>query len=139
MVTNPSILPYKQVCSKCKLGDIYQQPFKRLYFCNLYKVDTTCTFDIIITTTFEVVDGPPCISHVKIPWLFPLFKLQEKDFMAKYFSERVSMIELLGDLKVFGTFHLSPIGELVGYNEKFQPQEVVVEVVKEVVGDSSCA
>ncbi len=78
--------------------------------------------------------------HHAIPMskLFPLFKLQEKDFMAKYFSERMSMIELLGDLKVFDTFHLSPIGELVGYNEKFQPQEVVVEVVKEVVGDSSC-
>ncbi len=40
--------------------------------------------------------------------------------------------------KVFGTFHLSPIGELVGYNEKFQPQEVVIEVVRKVVGDSSC-
>jgi hypothetical protein len=86
----------------------------------------------------EVVDESPCISNVKTPWLFPLFKLQEKDFMAKYSSERVSMIELLEHLKVFGTFHLSPIGELVGYNEKFQPQEVVVEVVKEVVGDSSC-
>ncbi len=59
--------------------------------------------------------------------------------MAKYFIEKVSMIELLGDLKVFGTFHLSPIGELVGYNERFQPQEVVVEVIREVVGDSSCA
>jgi hypothetical protein len=35
------------------------------------------------------------------------------------------MIKLLGDLKVFGTFHLSPIGELVRYNEKFQPQEVL--------------
>jgi len=46
----------------------------------------------------------------------------------------MSMIEHLGDLKVFGTFHLNPIGELVGYNEKFQPQEVV-----EVVKDSSCA
>jgi hypothetical protein len=41
--------------------------------------------------------------------------------MAKYFNEKVSMIELFGNLKVFGTFHLSPIGELVGYNEKFQP------------------
>jgi hypothetical protein len=58
--------------------------------------------------------------------------------MAKYSSEKMFMIELLGDLKVFGTFHLSPIGELVGYNEKFQPQEVV-EVVREVVGDFSCA
>jgi hypothetical protein len=75
--------------------------------------------------------------HHAIPMskLFPLFKLQEKDFMAKYFSERMSMIEFLGDLKVFDTFHLSPIGKLVGYNEKFQPQEVVVEVV----GNSSCA
>jgi hypothetical protein len=48
------------------------------------------------------------------------------------------MIELFGNLKVFGTFHLSPIGELVGYNEKFQLQKFVVEVVREV-GDSSCA
>ncbi len=59
--------------------------------------------------------------------------------MAKYSSERVSMIKQLGDFKVFGTFHLSPIGELVGYNQKLQPQEVVIEVVREVVGNSSCA
>jgi len=32
---------------------------------------------------------------------------------------------------------LSPIGELVGYNEKFQVQKFVVKLVKEV-GDSSC-
>jgi hypothetical protein len=49
------------------------------------------------------------------------------------------MIKLLGDLKGFGTFHLSPIGELVRNNEKFQSQEVVVEVVRKVVGDSSYA
>jgi hypothetical protein len=85
----------------------------------LCKVAPTCIFDIHINTTIEVVDHPPCISHVKTPWLFPLFKLQEKDFMAKYSNERVFMIKLLGDLKVFGAFHLSPIGELVGYNEKF--------------------
>jgi hypothetical protein len=48
------------------------------------------------------------------------------------------MIELLNNLKVFGAFHLNPIGEFVIYNEKFQPQEVVVEVVRKV-GDSSCA
>ncbi len=122
MIINPSVLPYKRVCSKCKLGDIYQQPSNELYFCNLWKVAATCNFDIHINTTIEVVGSPLCISHVKTPWLFPLFKLQEKDFMAKYSSERVSMIELFGYLKFFGIFHLSPIGELVGYNEKFQPQ-----------------
>jgi hypothetical protein len=58
--------------------------------------------------------------------------------MAKYSNERVFMIKLLGYLKVFGIFHLSPIGELVGYNEKFQPREVVIEVVRKVVGDSFC-
>ncbi len=97
------------------------------------KVVRACAFDMHINTTIEVVDGSPCISHGKTPWLFPVFKLQEKDFMAKYYSEKVFMIELLGDLKVFDTFHLSPIGELVGYNEKFQPEEVFVKVV----GDSS--
>jgi hypothetical protein len=79
----------------------------------LCKVTTTCAFNIHINTTIEVVDGSPCVSLVKTPWLFPLFKFQEKDFMAKYFNEKVSMIELLGAWKVFGTFHLSPIGELV--------------------------
>ncbi len=42
-------------------------------------------------------------------------------------------MEILRNLKVFGTFHLSPIGELVGYNDKFQ------EVVKEIVKDYFCA
>jgi hypothetical protein len=108
-----------------------------LYFYNLCKVVVACAFNIHINTTIEVVDGPPCISHVKTPWLFPLFKLQEKDFMKKYSSSRVLMIELLRNLKVFCTFHLSPIRELVRYNEKFEPQEVVVEFVKEIVGDYS--
>jgi len=137
-ITNSSALPYKRVCSKCKLGDIYRQPFNELYFYNLCKVVATCVFHIDINSTIEVVDGPPCISHVKTPRSFPLFKFQEKDFMTKYSNERMSMIELLGDLKIFGTFHLSPIGDFVGYNEKFQPQEVVVEVVRKVVGNSSC-
>jgi hypothetical protein len=85
----------------------------------LCKVVTTCTFDILINTTIELIDGPPFISHVKTPWLFPLLRLQEKDFMAKYSGEKMFMIEFLGYLKVFSTFHLSPIRELVGYNEKF--------------------
>ncbi len=46
------------------------------------------------------------------------------------------MFEFFRDLKVFGTFHLIPIRDLVGYNEKFQPQEVVAEVVKKVVENS---
>jgi len=33
--------------------------------------------------------------------------------MAKYSSEGVSMIELLRNLKFFGIFNLSPIGELL--------------------------
>jgi hypothetical protein len=92
-----------------------------LYLCNLSKVASTCAFDIHINTTIKVVDDLPCISYVKTPCLFSLFKLQEKDFMEKYCNEIIFMIELFGDLKVFDTFHLSPIGELVGYNEKFQP------------------
>jgi hypothetical protein len=54
----------------------------------------------------EVIDGPPCISHVKTPWLLPLLRLQEKKIMAKYYIEKMFMVELLGYLKVSGTFHL---------------------------------
>jgi hypothetical protein len=66
----------------------------------------------------------PC----QTPWLFPFFKFQKKDFMAKYSGERLSITEFLGNLKFFGTFHLSIIGELVGHSQKFQPQEVVVNI-----------
>ncbi len=52
MVIIPFTLPYKWVCSKCKLGDIYWQPSN---FCNLCKVVATCTFDIHINTTIEVI------------------------------------------------------------------------------------
>jgi hypothetical protein len=31
------------------------------------KVVVACVFDIHINTIVEVVNGPPCISHVKIP------------------------------------------------------------------------
>ncbi len=51
----------------------------------------------------------------------------------------MSMIKLLGNLKVFGTFHLGPIGELVGYNQNSNLMEVIVEVVTKVVRDYSCA
>jgi hypothetical protein len=50
--------------------------------------------------------------------------------MEKYSNGRMSvMIKLLGNLRVFITFYLNPIKELVGYNEKFQLQKVVVEVI----------
>jgi len=79
----------------------------------LCKVIITYAFNIHFNTTTKVVDNPPCISHVKTPWLLPLFKLQENYFMEKYSNEKMFvMIELLGDLKVFVTFHSSPIGEL---------------------------
>ncbi len=71
IVTNPSTLPYKQVCSKCKISDIYQQPSNGLYFCNLCKVAATCAFDIHINSTIEIVDGPPCIPMSKLLGCFP--------------------------------------------------------------------
>jgi hypothetical protein len=43
------------------------------------------------------------------------------------------MIELLNNLKVSGVFRLNPSGEFVRYNEKFQPQEVVVEVARKLL------
>ncbi len=138
-VTNPSTLPYEWVCSKCKLDDIYWHIFNMMYFYNLCKVVVACAFNIHINTTIEVVDGPPCISHVKTPWLFSLFKLQEKDCMKIVL---VKEWRWLSSWEIESFLVLSTwiqLGELVRYNEKFQPQEVVIEFVKEIVGDYSFA
>jgi hypothetical protein len=48
--------------------------------------------------------------------------LKEYDFIAKYFSEQVVMIKLLGNLKIIRGFHLNSIGELVSYKESFKVQ-----------------
>ncbi len=71
MVIIPFTLPYKWVCSKCKLGDIYWQPFNGLYFCSLCKVAATCTFDIHINTTIEVVMVHHAFPMSKILGCFP--------------------------------------------------------------------
>jgi hypothetical protein len=62
---------------------------------------------------------------VKGPWFLPLFKLKE-DFIAKYFSEEVVMIELFGNLKVTEGFHLNPVEEIVDYNESFKAQDAII-------------
>ncbi len=46
-------------------------------------------------------------------------------FLTKYSNERLSKIELHGDLKMNGVFPLNPIREFFGYNENFKVQEVV--------------
>jgi hypothetical protein len=40
--------------------------------------------------------------------------------MANYSNDKLFMIKFFGNMKVFNTFHLSPIGRLVEYNEKFK-------------------
>jgi hypothetical protein len=98
IVTNIFALPYKLVCSK--FGDSYRHPIDGLNFYNLCKIFNPCTLDVHINTTIEVDDVQPCYAHVKGPWLLPLFKLKEYDFIPKYFNERAIMIELLGNLKI---------------------------------------
>jgi hypothetical protein len=55
-ITNPSTLPDKQIYSKCKLGDIYQQPTNGLYFCNLCRIISPCTLHVHIKTTIQMDD-----------------------------------------------------------------------------------
>jgi hypothetical protein len=121
-VPNASTLPYKHICSKWKLGDIYWLPSNGLYFCNLFKSVTTCYLDIHINTTIEIDDSTLCVAHVKGPWLL---LLMWNVFLTKYSNERLSKIELPSDLKINGVFPLNPIREFFGYNENFKFQEVV--------------
>jgi len=125
IVMNPFALSYKWLCSKCKLGDIYQQFINGLYFCNLCNIVSPCTLDVHINTTIQVDDTQPCYAHVKGPWLLPLFKLKE-DSIAKYIGVQVVMIELLGNLKVIEGFHFNPIGKFVDYNESFKVQNAII-------------
>jgi hypothetical protein len=73
------------------------------------------------------------------PLAISIVQTPRKGFYGKIFQLKSVMIKFFINLKFFGTFHLNPIGELVGYNEKLQPQKVVVEVITKIVGDSSCA
>jgi hypothetical protein len=59
--------------------------------------------------------------------------------MAKYFSEIVFRIKLIGDLKVFWYFPLESNWGTCWIQRKIPTSRSCCRVVKEVVGDSSCA
>jgi hypothetical protein len=44
------------------------------------------------------------------------------------------MIEFLGNLKVTKGFHLNLVGELVGYNESFKVQNVIILALLQLEG-----
>jgi hypothetical protein len=52
--------------------------------------------------------------------------LNEDVLIAKYSNEKVLRIKLFDDLKVSSSFHFGLVGEHVGYNEKVQVQEIVL-------------
>jgi hypothetical protein len=66
------------------------------------------------------------LCHVNCPWFFPLFKLKGNNFITKYFNERIAMLELLGDLKITGGFHLNLVGGLAKYNGGFKVQDAII-------------
>ncbi len=59
--------------------------------------------------------------------MLPLFKLNEDVLIAKYSNEKVLRIQLFDDLKISSNFLFGLVGEHVGYNEKVQAQEIVID------------
>jgi len=53
--------------------------------------------------------------------------LNEDVLIAKYSNEKVLRIKLFDDLKVSNNFHFGLVGEHVGYYEKVQVQEIVID------------
>jgi hypothetical protein len=71
---------------------------------NLCKITNPCTLDVHINTTIEIDDAQPCYAHVIGPWLLPLFKLKEYDFIAKYFINELLILNSLVIFKLLGVF-----------------------------------
>ena len=115
-MVNPSVLPYKRVYGNWKLGDIYRQQ-SRNYHCNLCKLDAPCSFVIYINATIAVEDAPSVVAFVSAAWIEALLHKSESDFLDLYATDCIASIETLGSLVARGEFHLSPLCELVGFNE----------------------
>ena len=115
-VVNPSALPYKRVCGNCKLGDIYCLKSGN-YHCNICKLDAPCSFVIHINGTIVVEDAPSIVAFVSAAWIEALLHKSESYFLDLYATDRIAAIEALGSLVATSEFHLSPLGELIGFND----------------------
>jgi hypothetical protein len=120
MTVPNSELPYiyKQIlCKMCKLSIINPKMFYIIV--NICKIVRPCLFLVHINIPIkDIHDVAPCATHVKGPWLEPLFKLWKVEFIMKYTNDYISMVELLVDLKLTFIFHLSHICEFIGYTNK---------------------
>lgn len=124
-VVNPSALSYKRVCGTCKLGDIYRQQSGN-YHCNLCKLDASCSFVIHINAIIVVEDAPSVPAFVSAAWIQAMLHMSESDFLEFYTTNRIAAIEALGSLVARGEFHLSPLGELIRFNETSHDLGVII-------------
>ena len=115
-VVNPSALPYKWVCGNCKFGDIYRQQSDNYHY-NICKLDVLCSFVIHINATVVIEDAPYVAAFVNAAWIQALLRKFEYDFFDFSVTDRIAAIEALGSLVARGKFHLSPLGELFGFNK----------------------
>ena len=116
IVVNPSALSYKRVCGNCKLKDIYHQKSGN-YYCNLCKLNAPCSFVIHINATIAIEDAPSIAAFESATWIQALLHKTESDFFDFYTTDRIVAIEALGSLNATSGFHLSPLNELIEFNE----------------------
>ncbi len=139
MVTNPSTLPYKRVCSKCKLGDIYQQPSNGLYFTICIKLLQRALF---------IFTSIPQLRFLMVHHAFPMSKFLGcfpcSNSEKKILWQSILVKECLwsNSLETWNFFVLSTwvqLENLLDTMRNSNLKKVVIEVVKEVVGNSSYA
>ena len=81
---------------------------------------------IHINATIAVEDAPSVAAFVSAAWIQALLHKSESDFLDFYASDRIAAIEALGTLVSSGEFHLSLLGELIGFNESNDNLGVII-------------
>jgi hypothetical protein len=81
---------------------------------------------IHINATIAVEDAPSVALFVSAAWIQALLHKSECDFLDFYATDRIAAIKALGSLVARGEFHLSHLGELIGFNKSNDNLGVII-------------
>ena len=74
-------------------------------------------FVIHINATIAVEDAPSVAEFVSAAWIQALLHKSKFNFLDFFATDRIVIIEALRSLVARSKFHLSPLGELIEFNE----------------------
>jgi hypothetical protein len=130
-VISPTVAPYKQVCTKCKLSNLIL--LHGGYYCNVCHTQEVVEKKAHVRAKISTVSSQNVTIYIEGLWLQSLVRMTEEQFLS---LARGQQIKILSSIRVNGTFSLTPMSFLNGFEEDLD-RDMDVNVDSSALANSS--